>query len=142
MDLTKKLAISFILLCNIGLFGQPNIEKSDSLVKVAQTQLSEQKYKECIEVCSKGIEVNPNEYWFYVMRGSSYEEIKDNKAALIDYSKAIEINPNKGVALYNRGLLYRKMGKKIEGKKDVQKAADLNYYQAKNYLKSNPNAFK
>ena len=138
----KKLIFSCIIFCSTTIFSQENVSQSDSLVKVAENQLNESKYKECIETCTDGIKVNPKEFWFYNMRAGAKEQINDAKGAISDYSKAIEVNPSKGVAYYFRGLLYKKQGNKVAAKKDIQKAADLNYFLAKNYLKSNPNAFK
>ena len=99
----KKLIFSCIIFCSTTIFSQENVSQSDSLVKVAENQLNESKYKECIETCTDGIKVNPKEFWFYNMRAGAKEQINDAKGAISDYSKAIEVNPSKGVAYYFRG---------------------------------------
>ena len=64
---------------------------------------SEKNYAKAIELCTKAIEINPQDAEAYNNRGHAKRHTGDFVAAIHDYDKAIEINPQYADAYCNRG---------------------------------------
>jgi len=87
---------------------------------------------DAIAYFTKGLEINPNDTWIYVRRGSIYcvlgEREKaeaDFKKALEPFNKRIELDPNDIYAYFNRGKFYQAAGRYTEALEDYKTALDI-----------------
>jgi len=67
--------------------------------------IAEENYAEAIDVLTKVIELEPDNYNAYANRGNAKAKIGNPKEGLKDYIKAIMIEPNDGLTYYNAGCL-------------------------------------
>ncbi len=67
---------------------------------------SRQDYRGAIDAFSKAIIVLPENQNFYLMRGTSYEDMGDDLSAGKDFRKALELEPTGCVAAYRLGMVY------------------------------------
>jgi tetratricopeptide (TPR) repeat protein len=95
------------------------------------------KIKEAIEALNTVIQNNPT-YLVYFERGTAYLEAGRNDAAIADLTEVLKVQPNMRGALYHRGQAYMRLGKKGYGRRDIEKAAELNNGMAKKWLKEHP----
>ena len=68
--------------------------------------LEENKYEEVVVSLDEAIQIAPDNYTLYFVKGQSYENMKDLENAEIFYLKAIEMNPDYSDAVYNLGALH------------------------------------
>lgn len=73
---------------------EERIERSENLGRTANELAIDNRFHEAIQVFIKAIELNSQDYRFYLNRSYCYEQIKDYRAALKDAEMAIEINPS------------------------------------------------
>ncbi len=84
-----------------------NLERSEILLKealamnseylpvrleLARTLIEEKEYEEAIEVCKKGLEIDPSFALFYVVMGDAYLAIGDYNSAIALYRQALSID--------------------------------------------------
>jgi tetratricopeptide (TPR) repeat protein len=62
--------------------------------------------KEAIEDYNKAIELNPNDYLYYLDRGKAKYLVEDLDGANLDFIKSMEIKPNSLDLLYSLGTFY------------------------------------
>lgn len=72
--------------------------------------LTEEKYEEVIASLTSAIELAPENYTLYFVKGQSYEQMGDLEKAAQGYQKALEVNPDYTDALYNMGALHFNKG--------------------------------
>jgi tetratricopeptide (TPR) repeat protein len=60
-------------------------------------------YHGAIQDFNKSIELDPQNSFAYINRGSAKSNLKDYRGAIQDYSKSIVLNPKNSIAYYNRG---------------------------------------
>ena len=58
------------------------------------------------EYINMAMQNDPNNAQFLVIRGTLSQEMKDNKAAEVDFNRALELDPNNYDAIYGLGALY------------------------------------
>lgn len=77
-------------------------------------------YLKAIQDLNRAIELDPEEYWNYYMRGWIYVEmLKETNKALKDFDKAIYLNPEDAYTYLMRGrLLLEKLHKKEKAAED------------------------
>jgi tetratricopeptide (TPR) repeat protein len=75
-----------------------------------------------IQYCDEFINIDPNYWYSFDVRGMAYANKEQFDLSIIDYSEAIRLDPNKADAYYQRGNAYYKKG-------DIDKAI-ANYTQA------------
>ncbi len=96
------------------------------LEKLCRDQYQNGEYKEAIVNCDKLIELEPENIYAYIYRGSSKDELGDSKSAIQDYNKVIEIDPRDWNAYYNRGVTLRDSGNTTGAINDFTKTIELN----------------
>ncbi len=64
------------------------------------------KLSECIEDCTKAIELDPNYVKAYLRRAKSYTEKEDYEAAIIDYEKVYKLDKTKGIFFHLLQILF------------------------------------
>ena len=82
--------------------------------------------KGAIEDLTKGIEIDPNEFVYY-LRGVSKNNLKDYYGAIADYTKAIALEPNYFNAYHNRAISKYYLNNIKGACKDARKAQELGY---------------
>ena len=95
------------------------------------------KTKEAIEALNTVIQNNPT-HLGYFERGMAYLEAGRHDAAIADLTETLKVEPNMRGALWHRGMAYNRSGKKGNGRRDIEKAAELGLGRAKKWLKENP----
>lgn len=81
--------------------------------------------RKAIKIADELIKKNPNDYIYYLMRGTAFASINDYKNALSDYNKAESLNP-KSVGVYVRkALLYNDLKDYNKSLIEGKKALDL-----------------
>jgi Tfp pilus assembly protein PilF len=58
--------------------------------------------------------------------------------AIADLTETLKVEPNMRGALLFRGMAYNKLGKNTNGRRDIEKAAELGSGRAKKWLKEHP----
>jgi len=86
-----------------------SVENSGEQVEAAFYYLGliayyKQEYEKSVEYYSKLIELAPNDYEAFYIRGAAKGMLMDTKGAIADYDKAIKYNPNYMEAYANRGI--------------------------------------
>lgn len=100
--------------------------KDETMYEHRATALSKMgKRKEAIGDLTVMISRAPEVPEAYMRRALEYEQLKDYKSALIDYSKAIELDPYRRISYENRARILYKLGKKDLADKDKAKAQSI-----------------
>ena len=86
-----------------------------------------------INLCTKAIELNPDNATAYSIRGAIYYRQNDFNGAVADFNKAIALNANDYKNFYNRGLAYVKLNKFRKAEEDFSSAIQLNPNDADSY---------
>jgi len=82
-------------------------KKNIELLKLLSfTELQIGNINDSIKIISKAIDLKDDVAEFYLIRGYSYMNNRDNKLALIDFKKAINIDSNLKDAYLNIGVIY------------------------------------
>ena len=68
-------------------------------------------HKSAIEIFTEAIRLNQNNFYAFLNRAYSKNEIKNIAGAWDDLNRALELKPDDGVALYNRGIINLKLGR-------------------------------
>jgi tetratricopeptide (TPR) repeat protein len=82
-------------------------------------------YPEAIRCYTESINLEPNDYFVYSLRGSAYNITGDLNRALADINNAIQMNPNFAEFYSQRGEIYREIGDLINSISDHDKAIQL-----------------
>lgn len=112
------------------------------LFKQARLATSQGDYAKAVELYSRAIRQNPDNFALYINRGVVWERlpVKDSKErqknrqnAEQDYRKATELNPLSAEAYNNLGALYIDMGRNLEASDMLSNALSLdpNYFMAR-----------
>ena len=72
--------------------------------------LKQGEHEKAIELMSRAIAANPEEYRYYNDRGVAYKRAGKLDQALLDYTRALAIKPGFTNALNNRGVAYSNQG--------------------------------
>ena len=99
-------------------------------------------HKSAIEIFTEAIRLNQNNFYAFLNRAYSKNEIKNIAGAWDDLNRALEIEPNNGIALYNRAIINLKLGHTFTSIRDYSKAINKkielkNAYAIRGVLKSN-----
>lgn len=89
-------------------------------------------------VYSLGLSYYPNDSEFYFSRANCRAELKEFKAALLDYDKCISLEKTKEKnftkeAIYSRGAMRHLLGDVINAEKDLQSAQKQTDYELRSY---------
>ncbi len=112
------------------------------LFKQARLATSKGEYARALELYSRAIRQNPDNFAFYINRGVIWERLpvkeskerqKNRRSAEQDYLKATELNPLSAEAYNNLGALYIDMGRNLEASDMLSEALSLepNYFMAR-----------
>src|SRR5262249_46298356 len=71
-------------------------------------------------------ELQPNEAYWWNVRGYAYFRLRQWDKALADITKAIELQPKMALYRHNRGSVYARMGQHAKAVADHIKASELN----------------
>ncbi len=130
--------IKHFIFFSILLYSCNNQEHT--LWKKAHDFYENENYIKTVELYTKVIELNPDNFMAYNSRGLSEYNLDNFQNAIIDYSHAIEINDNFVEAYYNWGLAYYSIDKFDLATQDFSKVIDIKsddymaYYQ-RGYIK-------
>jgi tetratricopeptide (TPR) repeat protein len=105
------------------------IEKGNELFKAGL-------YQDAIDALSKAIEHNPLDASIYLLRGTSYYNLRKYNQTLNDFNKAIELNPQDATGYYCRALAYDSLGNRNQAIKDMKMAARRGFKPAQDFLGS------
>jgi tetratricopeptide (TPR) repeat protein len=125
----KKLLLTLTLLISFVSFGQTADEYFNRAFK--KIQLSDD--KGAIEDLTKGLEIDPNEFAYY-LRGLGKNGLGDYSGAISDFTKAVEINPNYYKAYINRGNSKYKLKDYYGAISDYTKVLDNNPNDADTFI--------
>lgn len=81
------------------------------------------------------IKLAPDFVYAYYNRGNLLAELRDFRAAIVDYDKAIELHKDFAEAYFNRGLTNIFLGNNKKGIADLSKAGELGIISAYNIIK-------
>ena len=99
-------------------------------------------HKSAIEIFTEAIRLNQKNFYAFLNRAYSKNEIKNIAGAWDDLNRALEIEPNNGIALYNRAIINLKLGHTFTSIRDYSKAINKkielkNAYAIRGLIKSN-----
>ena len=86
-----------------------------------------------IALCTRAIELNPDNATAYSIRGVIYYRLGDFNSAIADLNRAIALNPNEFKNFYNRGLAHVKLNDFRKAADDFSGAIQLNSNDADSY---------
>ncbi len=87
-----------------------------------------------IDFLSKALKIDNSLAYCYNDRGRCYLDKGDYNMAFSDFCMAIDLNPNNGEYFYYRGLTYFELKNNLGACSDWEKARNLNYIQAEQYM--------
>ena len=96
--------------------------------------------KEALEALNTVMQNNPT-YLAYFERGMAYLEMKMYDDAIADFNEVLKVKPNMRGVLMFRGMANMKSGRKMKGRKDIERAAELGHIRAQKWLKEHPGRF-
>ena len=77
-----------------------------SHIRRALTRYERQQYDLALENCNQAIQLMPEHFFSYFLRGSIRLELGDPDGAIADYDRAIGLEPTSDEAYFNRGQAY------------------------------------
>lgn len=112
-----------------GLYGSmvltDNVERVNQVKSIANVYTNLGNYlrlrgnfDEAVISAGKAIEIDPNEYWAYGLRGSIKLEKGDLNGAVEDLTTSIKKMPQDGMRYADRGIAYLLLGKEDAAQKD------------------------
>ena len=104
----KTLFIASLALAVFMFSCGPNPEKSRLYLDQGIDYLYSSQFDESIELLTKAIKYDENNYEAYYYRGCAYRNNFKEDKAFVDWNKAIEINPDYPDPYFNIGLMYRR----------------------------------
>ncbi|MCF8277727.1 MAG: tetratricopeptide repeat protein [Flavobacteriales bacterium] len=94
-----------------------------------------EEYVDALTYYSRAIdELDKPEAQLFLIRGETFEKLKNYEAAIVDYTRVIEMNPNLADAHYNRGQAKARLGDTEKACVDWKKAAELGHMEAKGVI--------
>ena len=84
-------------------------------------------------LCTRAIEINPNNAVAYSIRGAIFYRLKDYNGAIADYNRAIALNDADYKIFYNRGLAYAHLNDYRSAEENFTRAIKLNPNDADSY---------
>ena len=133
----QKEAFDYALACYVGLNDNDAIvalakealplygDKDSQYISILiNDYINKAKYEEASNLLDQAIAANPENAEFYDVKGTLYEQLKDNEKALEFFQKATEINPEYAKAQFNVGRYYYNKAVKIN------ESADKNFTAA------------
>lgn len=89
-------------------------------------QLQERgEFEEALVKTNQIIELDPNNFFAFNIRGSVYLTLSEFDKAIEDYNKTLDLEPFFPHAFYNRGRAFRLKGQDEQALEDLQKSIDL-----------------
>ena len=76
---------------------------------------------------NKALDLEPKNMKYLEMRAAIYTDLSKHRKAIRDFKQVIRENPKNAVATYYLGLNYLQIGDTVAAKKELLKAAKLNY---------------
>jgi len=129
--------IAIIVLLTTSLYAKlvNEAEKYDARYweQIGYEYMSNGEYYKAIEAFSKAIELDPNSYSAYFIRGSLYGQLRRYREALEDFNRAINLNPNNAAAYISRGNVYRNLKQYGLALEDFNRAINLDPNQRVSY---------
>ena len=108
----------------------PVIISVDELIKTFKENLEggnmNEKLMNEIEELNKKIEIEPDNWELFNVRGHLYYDLDDYENSAADGTRAIELNPTTAENFFHRGTSYHNLGKYVESVADCTKAIELN----------------
>ena len=103
----KKIAFLFVAFCAFILTSCENPAKSRLYTdEGSKLLLRYSQYDEAVEVLTKAIKYDKNNYEAYYYRGCAQVNAKRYEEALTDFEKAVELKPDYADAYFNMGRTY------------------------------------
>jgi tetratricopeptide (TPR) repeat protein len=84
--------------------------------------LDKEGYKQAERMFEKAVELNPKDYYAYVLRGYFNALMNRDERALSDYNQPIKLDPRSPHNYFYRGELYTKLGEYDKALSDFQSA--------------------
>ena len=108
MKITKRTAIgvTLIVLLALSSWGLVGALEEQKYIDLGKAEYQWGNYDAAIYLFTKGIELNPDNYYLYNDRGLCYLALDDIDNAISDFSEAIELESDFAEAYYNRGIAY------------------------------------
>ena len=108
----------------------PVIISIDELIKTFKENMEGEKMNENIikeiEELNKKIELEPNNWENFNIRGHLYYDLNEYEKSVADGTRAIELNPTIAENFFHRGTSYHNLGKYADSVADCTKAIGLN----------------
>lgn len=99
---------------NIHLINYQSFQHSESFCEQAVTYLSDKRFKEAIDACSRAVEINPNFAEAWNFRGCALFNLDLFEEALENFDRAININNKFSLAWRNKADSLQALGKDEE----------------------------
>lgn len=128
----KNLILSLFLLFSSSLFSQTALDWADKGIAKSESG----NFRGAILDFNKAIELDQQNYFFYLFRGNAKKSLGDFRGAILDFNKSIELNPKNGGFYLSRGKAKYLIGLKNEGCLDFSKSGELGNADAYDLIKS------
>ena len=83
------------------------------------------RFKHAIQDFNQGIEMEPDNAYFYSCRAYIRDKIGDTEGSIEDYTKALELDPEDAITLNNLGLAEQKLGYTARARARFKDSDDL-----------------
>ena len=97
-----------------ALLANPN--DLDALIQLGNLYYDNQKFRDAVDLYGRALEIDPKNIGVRTDRGTSYWNLGQADAAIIEFRKSLELNPTHAQTLYNLGVVF------LNGKNDAQEA--------------------
>lgn len=119
-------ALLIALLSSGSLFGQdPEPKDAQDYYKRSLEFIKKSQFEKAIADASKAIELKPNYWEAYVVRGTARAESSQLDKAIADFTEVIRLNPKDPNGYRNRSIAYSNKGEKEKALADLTEAKRL-----------------
>jgi tetratricopeptide (TPR) repeat protein len=100
-------------------------QKANLLLRQFLLFFAGNEYEEALANCDKALELQPNNYQFWLIRGVTLSSLARYEAAVASYEKALELQPNDYLTWFMLGIALFSLGKSTEAIASYEQALEL-----------------
>lgn len=126
-----------VALADMQLFMKYYGRNAEENYLIGLIYLNTQEYIEALPYLNTALSKDQSKFEYFTSRGMAYQNSNSPKLAESDFTMSLDLNPKQNEVWFNRGLARYKIGNTSGACSDWEKAFDMKYVEAVDYLKKN-----